>query len=96
MKVDSTNAIVSLGSSSMDGGNGTGHPIDSITELDVGVLNQANPWGAGCPADRVLTTFMGKAIVVPLSSACSTFQIMGNVLVGFALLAGAFIVVGRT
>lgn len=95
MKVDINNAIVGLGNLSLGGGNGADHPKNSVTDVDVGMLNQTNPWGAGCPADKVLTTFMGNTITVPLSSACSSFQMMGNVLVGLALLSGAFIVVGR-
>jgi len=95
LKVDPANSVLGVGNSALGGGNGTGHPLDSITDVDVGTLNQTNPWGAGCPADKHLATFMGEAITLPLSSACGVFQTMGNLLVGFALLAGAFIVVGK-
>lgn len=96
LKVDAANPVLAVGNAAMAGGNGDGHPRSSATDIDVGSLNQTNPWGSGCPADRTLTTFMGEPIVVPLSSACSSFQLMGNLLVGLAMLAGAFIVVGRT
>lgn len=95
LKADASDPLVLTGNGSMTGNNPSDHPLSLKTDLDVGSLNQSNPWGAGCPSDKVLTTFMGEAIVVPLSSACGTFQAMGNVLVGLALLAGSFIVVGR-
>lgn len=96
LKVDPGNSVLAVGNAALAGGDGSGHPRSSITDINVGSLNQSNPWGSSCPADRTLTTFMGEAIVVPLSSACSSFQMMGNLLVGLAMLAGAFIVVGRT
>lgn len=93
LKVDPTNSIVQAGLAAMNGGQGEGHPRASISDVSVGSLDQSNPWGSTCPSNQTLGVFMGKAVVLPLSSACGTFQAMGALLVGVALLAGAFIVV---
>lgn len=96
LKVDPLNPVVAAGTAAMGGGQGEGHPRSSITDVGVGTLDTSNPWGSSCPSDQTVTNFMGSPIVIPLSSACSVFQMMGALLVGLSLIAGAFIVVRGT
>jgi hypothetical protein len=92
VQTDANNSTVRAGLDAMTGTDPANHPRSQKTTVSVGTLNQSNPFGGGqCPADHNIT-FLGQSIAVPLSSACSVFQLMGSLAVGLSLLVAAFIV----
>lgn len=62
-------------------GNGiTVNPTKNPTIVNLGTFNKSNPFTNSCPADIPLQ-YLTASVVIPLSSMCGTFQLMGNVLV---------------
>ncbi|GLS13653.1 hypothetical protein GCM10007935_10830 [Hydrogenophaga electricum] len=92
LKVDPANSVLGVGQAALGGGNGTDHPRSNAEFKDVGVLDQTNPFGGGCPSDIGIPV-LGKTIVIPLSQLCTALSAMGAIAVAFSLLAAAFIVV---
>lgn len=91
LKTDPANAAVAAGAAALTGSNPANHPREQKTTVNVGNLTTTNPFGGGCPVDTSITV-IGQQIVIPLSSACSVFQLMGSLLVGLTMLCAAFIV----
>lgn len=89
LDTDANNSVVKIGLDSLTGLNAADHPIKTKQSVSVGTFNTVNPFGAGCPPDTSLGTFLGKSIVVPLASACGLFTLMGQLLVGLTMLASA-------
>jgi hypothetical protein len=73
----------------------TGHPgtLANTTSMQLSsVLDQTQRiGGSGCPSD-IAVSVMGLSASIPLSTICGPLQTAGSVIVGFCLLAAAFIV----
>lgn len=97
LKVDVTNAAYMDGAGAMGAGDPSDHPAKNKSVFDIAAFNQDNPFGATCPSDQTVSLGGGMgSLVIPLSSACSVFQMMGALLVGLTLLASAMFVIRGT
>jgi hypothetical protein len=88
-----TGADVDTGTAALSGGDRpTGHPGNSPDIHGFsGLIDQSDPLSGGCPADLSLT-LLCNPLSVPISKICEPAAILGNLMVGFSLLAAAFIV----
>lgn len=71
-----------------------GHPRAAgvSTSMDFSaVIDQTNRLTGGCPADVTLQV-AGRSLVLGFSQMCSQLQMLGSIVVGFSMLAAAFIV----
>lgn len=55
-------------------------------------LDQTNPWGGECPADQALDLGPAGHVTLPFSTWCSSFQLIGKLVLAVAVLGAAFIV----
>jgi hypothetical protein len=92
LTVDATNTSVVGGLAAINGQQGT-QPHDNISQVNVGSFDQSNPWASSCPGDYTISLVGVSSITVPLSSACSIFQMLGSLLVGLTLLGSAMFVI---
>ena len=95
LDIEPTDSKVQAGNTALSGGDRpAGHPGNNpSSSLFTANLDQTNPYGSTCPADIPLNV-MGNVVSIPLSSACDTFRLMGQVAVAFTLLAAAFVIFG--
>jgi hypothetical protein len=93
LATDPQDASVTAGQRAV-AGEESEHPYKSKTSTDIGSFDKANPWSASCPADVAIG---GHGIVqgfsIPLSSYCSVFQMIGNLMVAVTALGAAVFVV---
>jgi len=72
----------------------TGHPLNNAEVQDVsfaGAIDQTNPIGGSCPADRVVSVGPGSSVTIPFSNLCGPLAMVGNVGVAVAMLLALFI-----
>ena len=95
LDIEPTDSKVQAGNTALSGGDlPAGHPGNNpSSSVFTANLDQTNPYGSTCPADIPLNV-MGNVVFIPLSSACDTFRLMGQVAVAFTLLAAAFVIFG--
>ncbi|MEK6668179.1 MAG: virulence factor TspB C-terminal domain-related protein [Pseudomonadota bacterium] len=95
LDIEPTDSKVQAGNTALSGGDRpAGHPGNNpSSSLFTANLDQTNPYGSTCPGDIPLNV-MGNVVSIPLSSACDTFRLMGQVAVAFTLLAAAFVIFG--
>lgn len=76
---------------SLHGADPSDHPGKNPSVVDLSTyIDKSNPYSSSCPGDyTIVAGGPVGSIVVPLSSACSVFVMMGNLLVGLTLLASA-------
>lgn len=69
------------------------HPAKHAEETSLaGSISQVDLLGGGsCPSDQVVNGPFGQTLVVPFSRICDPASILGNALVGVAMLIAAFI-----
>lgn len=58
-------------------------------DLNIGSLDQSNPWNSTCLADKEVAEFEGHKITIPFSKYCSIFELMGSISVAVTLLVAA-------
>jgi hypothetical protein len=65
----------------------------NLTEdvIDLGSLDQSNPFGSSCPSDQTFTV-LGTTLTVPLADACPVLQMLGNLAVAMTLLTATIFV----
>ena len=70
------------------------HPSNAVvTQGDFATqIDQTNPYGGTCPADKVISLDSGSSVTIPLSNWCGPMQMLGRLVVAVSLLAAAFIV----
>jgi len=88
--------LKSAGLSAMNGQTQPeGHPGGSVDAKSISfssVIDQSNSIGGGsCPSDTVIPV-AGHSFTIPFSKLCGSLQLLGNLVVAFAMLAAAFIV----
>lgn len=92
---DDANELSDVGNPAMDGNlRPDGHPFEAPGEvsMDFGaVIDQTDLIGAACPADYVFP-YGGGSLSIPFSRYCSELAMLGNLLVGVAMLAAVVIV----
>jgi hypothetical protein len=59
--------------------------------IDVGQLDQSNPFGGSCPPDQTFQA-LGASFTIPLAAACPELQMLGNFLVAMTLLTATIFV----
>lgn len=83
------------GDTAMAGGDQpNGHPFKDAQQSEMSFASQidtTNRLPGSCPGDEAISVG-GHSFVIPWSRACGSFEMLGNVVVGFALLAAASIV----
>jgi hypothetical protein len=70
------------------------HPANSSSSQAVNfssVIDQTDRIGGGCPVDYSFSV-MGQPYVIPFSSHCDKFQMIGRALVAVCMLAAVMIV----
>lgn len=91
LKGDDT--LKGIGQTASNGGNPADHPWNSKLNLSVGSFDKTNPFGSTCPGDQEVGAGSIK-VTIPLSKACTLFQLMGQLLVALTLLSSAKFVIG--
>ena len=68
-------------------GNETSVTVDLSSQLDA-----TNPFGGSCPSDQAFSLGNGQSVTIAFSQFCTSFVLVGNLILAVAYLAAAFIV----
>jgi hypothetical protein len=73
--------------------NGTDTPDPKLSARieNLGNFDQTNPLSSSCPSDATVTAG-GQSFSIPLSQACGSLQVIGNLAVAFTLLGATLFV----
>jgi hypothetical protein len=88
-------ALKAKGDDAIAGGDRPGdHPFKNAQETTFSLsstIDTTNRLAGGCPGDESISV-AGRSFVIPWSRACGSLEMLGNIVVGFAMLAAAGIV----
>lgn len=92
---DTPNEFSTIGAGAMNGqAQPQGHPgaaPDVVSLSFPSAISQTNLLPGSCPGD-ISIPFIGEPIVIPISDACGSLELLGQLLVGISMLAALAIV----
>lgn len=91
LETNAQNAAVVAGNAAITGLDPSTHPRLNKENKSAGTLDNTNPFTNSCPADVSFHAVTGQ-VTVPLSSLCSSLQLLGYLAIAITLIVAARIV----